>query len=206
MSDTPTIEAVLQGLTAFFHARLPGSQDINQNEVDYAPERQQVGLSPAELDELARQATRPDPHGLFRQHCRDLYGMWVTLATSTLLSHPVTCADKRLIEGIRLLHAAMVGDSPQYWISRLAHVQLHHYLKSLEPTIKEDRHRKRINAKQGSKTAGSEIDLYQNCVAHWGVDREKAQTLRRIARRWSLLTQDSPLLFLVYSERVDKMA
>ena len=62
-------------------------------------------------------------------------------------------------EGVRLLHAAMVGDSPQYWISRLAHVQLHHYLKSLEPTIKEDRHRKWINAKQGSKTDESEIDL-----------------------------------------------
>ncbi|KAK8076091.1 hypothetical protein PG994_003363 [Apiospora phragmitis] len=129
----------------------------------------------------------------------------VQIIRATSVSSASTCSDLPVTKAFRVLYVAITTKNGPYWVSRLALVRLTIFTDLLASTIRNDRKRKRLPAKVGSSIARSAIDLYQAASTHWGVTRKSAKKIRRMANRWRILAQESPLLILVYTEKVDKI-
>ncbi|KAK8106555.1 hypothetical protein PG999_005458 [Apiospora kogelbergensis] len=162
-------------------------------------------LGSADLQELVRQSMRTDLDNLFHDHGWHLYVVWVQIIRATSVPSASTCLDLPVTEAFRALHASITTENGPYWVSRLALVRLTTFTDLIASTIRDDRKRKRLPAKVGSRIVGTAIDLYHGASAHWGVTRENSEKIRRMANRWRILAQESPLLLLVYTEKVDKM-
>lgn len=140
---------------------------------------------------------RPDAQ-LFFRNINKYLEFWFNLALDTHVEDNMSTAVA--MTALRTIDDIISSDNAEYWQHRLAYLQLHRTLKTLEHIIERQRRRNQFDRHRGH---GNSTILFQAyTTALHGKEGVDVRQRKRLALRWSLLVGRSLCLAVTYADCV----
>jgi hypothetical protein len=131
---------------------------------------------------------------------------WATLLKKTTPPDDALSTDHRFLAAFNVLDAAIdTREGSGRLLSRLAHVQLHRFIKLLETRVASDRQAGRIHRGNGYNNSHIVLDMYMSARTHPSPSRQSLKQRKCLAKKWHNLAGAWPVFVLVYSEDADNI-
>ncbi|KAI1319109.1 hypothetical protein F5Y16DRAFT_406092 [Xylariaceae sp. FL0255] len=177
------------------------SMDIDSQSILLPIQTNLTGL--AETSRLAQSIVRQDLTTI-TEECWEILQFSIDIGKFWPADGFNTSKDSAVTNSIQYLDSIITSTAISNWKKRIAYMCLAELFVCLEQPVRSDRKRKRLEAKRGSKVAGSIYSVFQQAVQRQVSDKEIRRNIR-IGKRYQTLLQGSSLLAIAYCNNVDKI-
>ncbi|KAH7123408.1 hypothetical protein B0J13DRAFT_531523 [Dactylonectria estremocensis] len=114
----------------------------------------------------------------------------------------ITHRDVQVTNVFKYVEDMITSNTMERQFVRLVWIRLTTILDRFDEVIKSDRRTRRLDKNQGKRNASIAIKIHQESIS---AQRSAIKWRRRIARRWTLLTNGSPFLAIALSHRAETL-
>ncbi|KAH6974002.1 hypothetical protein EDB80DRAFT_595620 [Ilyonectria destructans] len=154
---------------------------------------------------LVHVGQRVDENGIrvFLSRSQDICEFWTSLLHNTSLPAGITHQDVQVTNVFKYVEYMITSSTMERQLVRLVWIRLPNILDRFDEVIKSDRRTRRLDENQGKRNASITIKIHQESMS--AAQRSEIKWSRRIARRWTLLTNGSLLLAIAFPNRADTL-